>query len=184
MKTSLARFTLLLALFFCAAGFGMAQKVGVVNVSKVLDGYYKMKDAKERLVNSEKAAREELSLFQKELNEHVVKLKEMEKKMQNPNIDTSSLRAEYQEMVKKAQEKRDDLIQYKQRVDSTLATRRRNLIVENVKDVREAVGIVAAARKLDLVLNSAEGHASVLYVGAKLDVTGDVLAHLNAKAPK
>lgn len=162
----------------------MGQKIGAVDVSKVLDGYYKVKDARERLLNSEKAAREELALFQKELNDQVTKLKEMEAKLKNPNIDTTSLRAEYQKLVKKAQEKRGDLLQYKQRAESTIATRRRNLIVEHVKDVREAVKVVASAKKLDMVVNSAEGHAAVLYVVPQLDVTAEVLAHLNAKAPK
>ena len=184
MKTSLLRSAFLLTLFFCATGFGMAQKIGVVNVSKVLDGYYKVKEARERLLNSEKAAREELALFQKELNDQVTQLKEMEAKMKNPNIDTSSLRSTYQEMVKKAREKQDDFLQYKQRAESTIRTRRNNLIVEHFKEVREAVKVVAAAKKLDLVVNSSEGHAVVLHVAPQFDITVEVLAHLNAKAPK
>ena len=41
----------------------LAQKVAVVDVQKVFDGYQKVKDARERLEKSSKIAKEELSLI-------------------------------------------------------------------------------------------------------------------------
>ena len=94
--------------FFCC----FAQKVAVVDVQKVFDGYQKVKDARERLDKSKKIANEELEIFKDELGKIVKELKEMEEKLKNPNLESSALKSQYQEKVKKAKEKQDDMIAY------------------------------------------------------------------------
>ena len=109
--------------FFCC----FAQKVAVVDVQKVFDGYQKVKDARERLDKSKKIANEELEIFKDELGKIVKELKEMEEKLKNPNLESSALKSQYQEKVKKAKEKQDDMIAYDKRVKATIAQRQRNL---------------------------------------------------------
>ena len=84
----------------------LAQKVAVVDVQKVFDGYQKVKDARERLEKSSKIAKEEIDIFRDELGNIVKELREMEEKLKNPNIDSSALKGKYQEKVKKQGEKR------------------------------------------------------------------------------
>ena len=81
---------LLLVCLFAATTFVHAQKIGVVDVQKVFDGYHKVKDARERLDKSKKVAMEELEIFRDELEKIVEELREMEEKLKNPNIESSS----------------------------------------------------------------------------------------------
>ena len=80
-----------------------SQKVAVVDVQKVFDGYQKVKEARERLEKSSKIAKEEIDIFRDELGNIVKELREMEEKLKNPNIDSSALKGKYQEKVKNAQ---------------------------------------------------------------------------------
>ncbi|MBU61605.1 MAG: hypothetical protein CMI26_03785 [Opitutae bacterium] len=174
---------LLSATVIClASSIAQAQAIGVVDVQKVFDGYHKVRDARERLEKSRKIANEEIGIFREELGSIVKELKETEEKLKNPNIDSSTLRSKYQEQVKKAKEKQDDLIQYDKRTKATISQRQRNLLVEHIADIREAVDKVASTKKLDLVINSSETQLGVFYVNPSLDVTKDVIAVLNATA--
>ena len=56
--------------------------------------------------------------------------------------------------------------------------------MEHIADIRKAVDKVSSVKKLDLVINSSETQLGVFYVKPQLDVTSDVIAILNASAPK
>ena len=115
-----------------------AQKIAVVDVQKTFDGYQKVKDARERLDRSKKIAVEELEIFKDELEKIVKELREMEEKLKNPNIESSNLKASYQEKLKKAKEKQEDMVAYDKRAKATIAQRQRNLLVEHLGDIRES----------------------------------------------
>ena len=153
-------------------------------MQKVFDGYQKVKDARERLDKSKKIATEELEIFRDELAKIVKDLKQMEAKIKNPNIESSSLKTDYQEKVKKAKEKQDDMVAYDKRAKATIAQRQRNLLVEHLEDIRGAVNKVAAAKGLDLVVNSSETQLGVFYAKDKLNITQDVIVTLNASSTK
>jgi Skp family chaperone for outer membrane proteins len=184
MKKSLPQLLFSATVICLASSMVQAQSIGVVNVQKVFDGYHKVKDARERLEKSRKIANEEIGIFREELGSIVKELKETEEKLKNPNIDSSTLRTKYQEQVKKAKEKQDDLIQYDKRTKATISQRQRNLLVEHIADIRKAVDKVSSVKKLDLVINSSETQLGVFYVKPTLDVTSDVIAVLNASAQK
>lgn len=178
MKTS---FNLFLFSFVILTVSAYAQKIGVVDVQKVFDGYHKVKDARERLDKSKKVAMEELEIFRDELEKIVEELREMEEKLKNPNIDTSSLKSKYQDKVKVAKEKQDDMVAYDKRAKATIAQRQRNLLVEHLEDIREAIKKVSTAKGLDLVLNSSETQLGVFYSSSKTDYTEEVVVTLNAE---
>ncbi len=158
-----------------------AQKIGVVDVQKVFDGYQKVKEARERLDKSKQVAMEELEIFRDEMEKIVNELKEMEEKLKNPNIDTSTLKEKYQEKVKVAKEKQDDMVAYDKRAKATIAQRQRNLLVEHLEDIRAAIKKVSLAKGLDLVLNSSETQLGVFYSSDNTDYTEEVIVTLNAE---
>jgi len=158
-----------------------AQKIGVVDVQKVFDGYEKVKEARERLDRSKKVAMEEFEIFRDEMEKIVFQLKEMEDKLKNPNIDTELLNKKYQETVKLAKEKQEDMVAYDKRAKATIAQRQKNLLVEHLGDIRTAIQKVSETKGLDLVLNSSETQLGVFYSTESTDFTEDVIAILNAK---
>lgn len=158
----------------------VAQKVAVVDVQEVFDEYKKVKDARERLEKSKKIAQEELEIFRDELKKIVDELKLLEEKLKNPNIESSALKSKYQEMVKKAKEKQEDMIAYDKRAKATIGQRQRNLLMEHLEDIRAAIGKVAAAKGLDMILNSSETQLAVFYADGDFDVTKEVIATVNS----
>jgi Skp family chaperone for outer membrane proteins len=171
----------ILILFFSMAQTLVAQKIGVVDVQKVFDGYQKVKEARERLDKSKQVAMEELEIFRDEMGKIVSELKEMEEKLKNPNIDTSSLKDKYQEKVQVAKEKQEDMVAYDKRAKATIAQRQRNLLVEHLEDIRAAIKKVASAKGLDIVLNSSETQLGVFYSSDGSDFTEEVIVTLNAE---
>ena len=170
--------------FLFSVAISHAQKVAVVDVQKVFDGYQKVKEARERLDKSKKIAMEELEIFRAEMEKIVKELKEMEEKIKNPNIDSTALRTKYQEKVGKAKVKQEDMVSYDKRAKATIAQRQRNLLVEHLEDIRGAVKRVASAKKFDLILNSSETQLGVFFAGEKFDVTEEVIVTLNANVSK
>ena len=161
-----------------------AQKVAVVDVQKVFDGYQKVKEARERLDKSKKIAMEEIDIYRAEMEKIVKELKEMEDKIKNPNIDSTTLREQYQKKVEKAKVKQEDMVSYDKRAKATIAQRQRNLLVEHLADIRAAVQKVANLKGYDMILNSSETQLGVFYAGDKYDVTEEVIITLNASPIK
>ena len=164
--------------------FSHAQKIAVVDAIRVFEGYQKVKDAQVRLDKSRKIAVEEIQIFRAELEKIVNELKEMEDKLRNPNLESAELKAKYQEKLKEAKVKRDDMIAYDKRAKATINQRQRNLLVEHLADIRAAVQKVAAAKGFDIILNSSETQLGVFYAGGNFDVTENVIITLNASAKK
>ena len=168
-----------IALFAFAQSL-FAQKIGVVDVQKVFDGYQKVKDARERLDKSKQVAMEELEIYNDEIKKIVNELKEMEEKLKNPNIDTSTLKQKHQEKVKVFKDKQDDMVAYDKRAKATIMQRQRNIMDEHLEDIRAAIKKVSAAKGLDLVLNSSETQLFVFYASDSTNYTEEVMVTLNA----
>ena len=104
--------------------------------AKGFDGYQKVKDARERLDKSKKIAMEELEIFRDELEKIVKELKEMEEKLKNPNIESSSLKAQYQKRSRKP--KRSKMIWLLMiRERKRLLPNAKESLVEHLEDIRE-----------------------------------------------
>ena len=125
------------------------RKGAVVDVQKVFDGYQKVKEARERLEKSSKIAKEEIDIFRDELGNIVKELREMEEKLKNPNIDSSALKGKYQEKVKNAQAKRKMIwLNMRKEHGQLSAQRQKNLLVEHLGDIREAIEKVSNTKKI------------------------------------
>ena len=73
--------------------FTFGQKIAVVDVQKVFDGYQKVIDARERLEKSSSIAKEEIDIFKDELSKIVKELREMEEKLKIQISKVQHLRA-------------------------------------------------------------------------------------------
>jgi Skp family chaperone for outer membrane proteins len=76
------------------------------------------------------------------------------------------------------------MVSYDKRAKATIAQRQRNLLVEHLGDIREAVKKVATQKNFDLIINSSETQLGVFYAGEKFDVTEEVIITLNAGVKK
>lgn len=184
MNASLLSLSVLLSLFpALLSAQTTPRNVGVVNIAKVFDEYYKVKEAKARMAKSQKIFKEEMGIFQSELEKLINGFNEIQTKLKNPNLDSDALRKQGQGMLKVIREKEADIKQYQTRTLATLRQREQNLLAQHTSDIRDAIAKVAAAKNLDLVLNSA-GQQFVLFAKPTFDITAEVTAIINAAAPK
>jgi len=172
------RFLSLSLLIIPLVTFG--QKIAVVDVQKVFDGYQKVIDAKLRFEKSAEIAAEEIDIFKDELRNIIKEIREMEEKLKNPNIDSSSLKGNYQEKLRKLKEKEKDLVDYQKRTSETFRQRNLNLKTEALSDIRAEIAKISSSGKIDLVLNSAQINLAVMFASDKLDITENVILALNS----
>ena len=93
MKTSWISLPFLMSLLTVTlAAQSTPRNIGVVDVAKVFDEYYKVKEAKERMGKSQKIFKEEMEIFQKELKKLVDEFNEIQTKLKNPNLDSEAIR--------------------------------------------------------------------------------------------
>ena len=184
MNSSLKLFFLLaLAVPAVLHGQSSPRKMAVVDVGKVFDDYYKVKEAKEKMNKSGKIFKDEMAIFEKELKKLVDEFNEIQTKLKNPNLDADALRNQAKEKLKVIRVKESDIKQYQERYRATMRQREQNLGVQALADIRKAIEKVAADKELDLVLSSA-GQQVVLFAKPAFDVTAEVIAIMNATQKK
>ncbi len=194
MKTTL-RLTPILAvaaLFCCGATAAQAQsfKVGVVDMNKVFSGYYKTKDAENKINDAREVAKKELD---ERMESHKGLLDEINQL--NKDVDNAALSpAAKSDRQKKREDKinqvrslEQEISEFKTSREKQLqeqAVRMRNTIVEEIMTV---VNARVKSDNYDLVLDksgqSLNGVLVVLHSNDKMEFSDDVITALNKTRP-
>ena len=174
MKTSLT-LTSLLAVGLCFAGVNAAQaqvKVGVVDMNKVFGGYYKTKDAENKIND----ARDEINALNKEVD--------------NPALSASAKTDRQKKRDEKIQQTRQleqEINEFKTSREKQLqeqAVRMRNQIVEEIMTI---INSKVKNDNYDLVFDksgqSVNGVAVVLHSKDSMEFSDDVITALNKSRP-
>ncbi len=165
-------------------------KIGVVDMSKVFDGYYRREQAdtqlKDRAADFEKARQGMVSDFETAKTEF--------ERLRESATDLS-LSVEERENRKAAAEKKlldirqieQDVAQFDRTSRSTLTEQRRRMMERIVEEIKEVVAEKGKAGAYDLVLDvkavSMAEVPIVLYHNGSNDLTREVLAELNSRRP-
>ena len=192
MKTSTI-LSSLLAVGLCFAGATAADaqvKVGVVDMNKVFSGYYKTKDAENKINDAREGAKKELD---ERMESHKQLLDEINGL--NKDIDNAALSATAKADRNK---KRDDKIAQVRSLEQEIqefktsrerglqeqAVRMRNQIVEEIMTI---INARVKSDNFDLVLDksgqSLNGVNMVLHANDKMEFSDDVIAQLNKNRP-
>ncbi len=183
-----------ICLFTLMAGLAwpaLAQpKVGVVDMNKIIEGFYKAKAVKaalkdhvaeldkegQSLMDELKKANEDYKRAIEESNNMAVSAEEREK---------SKKVAEAK--FKEAQDKQQNLELFNRRADAQLREKQRQMTEKIVDEVRTVISAQAKAAGYSLVLDvtgeSVRGTPVVLYTNGENDLTTAVLGQLNNLAP-
>ena len=186
-----SKFFLGLALFtLLPLGALAQQRIAVVNLRTVFDGYYKTKAADATL-------KERTGEFKKEktaMVEQYQKLTENYKKAME-DANNQAISADEREKRKKAAE--DSLLEVKQmeqalqefdrRAFATLEEQEQRMREKLLKEIQEVIDLKAKAGNFTLIVNTASetrnSNPAVLFSSGQDDLTDSVLKDLNAKAP-
>ena len=174
------------------AGFARAAdtqnlKIAVIDMQKVFDGYYKTKDAEEKLKAKAKSYQDELKDREKEvekLKEDFTKLLEETK---NPALTEDVKKQKQDAAEKKAQEGRMLLNQFNSLSNTRgkeLNEQRSRVRSDIVADIRKEIDAKSKKESYSLVFDksgmTSTGLPPLLYSLESFEITTDILKALNA----
>ncbi len=191
MKTTLALSSVVLGLLFAGATGAQAQsKIGVVDMNKVFSGYYKTKDAENKINDAREVAKKELDDRMESHKELLDEINQLNKDIDNAAL-SSSARAD-------RTKKRDDKIQQVRTLENEIndfknsrekqlqeqAVRMRNQIVE---EIMKLVDDKVKSDNYDLVFDksgqSLNGVQIVLHSKDSMEFSDDIISALNKNRP-
>jgi len=173
-----------------AAAQSSSPRIGIVDLRKVFDGYYKTKDAdakiKEEAAGLEKTAKGMLEDYKKANEDY--------KQLMEAASDSAISAEEKQKRRKSAEDKlleirqlEQQVQQYQRQSEASLLEKRRRMREQILKEIRETVVTKAKAAGFSLVIDTAADSVNqtpiVLYTNGDNDMTEDLLKQLNANAP-
>jgi outer membrane protein len=167
-----------------------APKIVVVDMAKLLDEHPETADQNAKLKGDEAKANEELEKLNKEGQDLVNQLKEMEEKGKNPTLSTEakeSLQTEMRAKIEEIQRKQNEVQSFRGNTQRSLQQRIQNFRKIMFEKISVTVTDVAKAKGATLVLDKSGlthiGVSPVVYADSAYDITADVQAKLGKAAP-
>jgi Skp family chaperone for outer membrane proteins len=186
----LLRTLLALTLPFCALATQADQRIAVVNLRSVFDGYYKTKAAdaalKERAGEFDKEKKALLEQYQKLSGEY---------KQAVEDANNQAISAEEREKRKKtaegklveAREMEQTITQFDRQAETSLGEQERRVRTKLLEEIQVVIEAKAKAGKFTLVLDTAAESRNrtpiILFTAGEADLTDPVLTELNSTAP-
>lgn len=175
-----------LSMFAVASARGVELKVGVINLDRAFNEYYKTKLADAQL----KQQADEFNEERKKLIEEYEKLQEQFAKLRDESQNIALSESVRSAKRDEAEDKLVELRDFESRIRRFDETRRKQLDDQSrrmrkriVDEILQTANNYAKVRGFQLVLDSSaqslNGVEMVLYADPKLDITDDVLGELN-----
>ena len=191
MKIRLTLSTLLAAAAFCAAApAAHAQKIATVDMNKVFSGYYKTKDAENKINDARESAKKDLDERMESHKSMLDEINQLNKDIDNPALaqqaksDRQKKREEKNNQVRQLEQEIQEFKTSRERQLQEQAVRMRNQIVEEIMKV---VNDKVKDDKFDMVFDksgqSMNGVQIVLYSQDKMDFSDEVITALNKTRP-
>lgn len=185
--------TTLLAVGLCSLGATAANaqvKVGVVDMNKVFSGYYKTKDAENKINDERESAKKELDDRLESRKQLIDEINALNKEVDKPELSASAKTErtkKREEKIGQAQSLEREIQEFKQTREKALqerAVRMRNQIVEEIMAV---INTRVKAENFDLVLDksgqSLNGVQIVLHSRDNMEFSDEVVTALNKTKP-
>lgn len=186
--------SILTLIAFGAAALGLAAqpalKIVTVDMSKLLEGYYKTEDQVAKLKANEQKAQEELERMAKELNTLVEQYKETAEQAKNtlltPEARTKA-EGDAAKMVEELQRRQNEANQFKGKSQQLLQGQLNNIRSQLLDEIGKRVTEIAKNKGATLVVDrtapSMIGIPSILYSDTGYDITDEVMTDINKDRP-
>jgi Skp family chaperone for outer membrane proteins len=182
---------LLLALFAMPGATQTAQaqtKIATVDMSKLLNGYWKTKQAQLLLDNSKTDMQKTLKDMADGLQKAETDYKALLVQAQDPaisDVERDRRKQAAADKNKEINQNKTALDEFNHQAEIQMQEKVQRITSNLVADIKAAVGAKAKLAGYALVLNTGGevGSSAITYSSGELDITADVLAQLNAGAP-
>lgn len=191
MNTHSLKALLLAATVLAASASAHAQvKLGIVDLRKVFDGYYKTREADTKI----KGEAAELEKNAKAMLDDYRKTNEEYKGLVEAAGDSAISADEKQKRRKAAEDKlleirnlEQQVQQYQRQSEATLLEKRKRMRDQILREIRETIVAKSKAAGFTFVMDVAADSVNqtpiVLYTNGENDITDELLRQLNANAP-
>lgn len=167
-----------------------APKVGVIDLKKVFDNYWKTKQADANL----KSQAGELDKKRKQMMDDYDKSKEEYNKLLESTKDQAVSESEREKRKKDAEAKlmvireiETSMQQFDRTARTTLGEKQRQMRENILREIKEAISAKAKSGGYDMIMDvaaeSVNGTLVIPYWNGQGDISDDVLSHINANAP-
>jgi outer membrane protein len=191
MKNTLALSAAVLGLYFAGAAGAQAQvKIGVVDMNKVFSGYYKTKDAENKINDAREVAKKELDDRMESHKQLLDEINQLNKDIDNPALsaatktDRTKKREDKIQQVRTLENEINDFKNSREKQLQEQAVRMRNQIVEEIMTLVEDR---VKTDNYDLVFDksgqSLNGVQIVLHSKESMDFSDDIITALNKTRP-
>ncbi|MEO6847367.1 MAG: OmpH family outer membrane protein [Chthoniobacterales bacterium] len=184
-------FVSLLAITFLAPSCFAQMKVGTINLEKVLNEYYKTKDAQAKLQDVEKSAQKELDDRVATFKGLAEELKKLDAEANKPELSKDKLdeaRKQFQTKANELRTKEQEINDFKKlrqnQLQEQMIRMRKGIIDEIVKVVNDKVKGEGYDLVLDRSALSVTGTPVTIFAKDDMDFSGAIITTLNKNAPK
>jgi len=185
-------FTSLLAVALLAAPSCFAQvKIGTVNLEKIVNDYYKTKDAQAKLQDVEKSAQKDLDdklVGYKALVEEVKKLDAEANKTELSKEKLDDARKQFQQKVNELRTNEQEINDFRttrqKQIQDQMIRMRKSIIDEILKVVNDKVKADGYDLVLDRSAVSVTGTPVTVFARDDMDFSAAIVGTLNKDAPK
>jgi outer membrane protein len=167
-----------------------APKIVIVDMAKLLDDHYETADQNAKLKGDEAKANEELEKLNKEGQDLVAQLKELEEKAKNPAIAADAkekLQTEMRAKIEEIQRKQNEVQSFRGNTQRSLQQRIQNFRKIMFEKINVTVVEVAKKKGANLVLDKSGfshiGISTVIYADSSFEITEDVQKEINKGRP-
>src|SRR5438552_2834899 len=179
-----------IAFFFTAHSQAETNKIGIIDMTRVFDKYYKTKQAQaqvdDQTADFEKRKKGMMDDYQK-ANRDYKKLMESATDQAVSSDERDRRKSAAEKKLLEIQEIQQDANLFQRTTDEQLKMQARRMTEIILRDIRDLVEAKAKAGGYTLVIDvaakSAVGTPIVLYTNGQNDMTQDVLNQLNSTAP-
>ena len=191
MKIRFTLTSLLAAAAFCAAApAAHAQKIATVDMNKIFQGYYKTKDAENKINDARESAKKDLDERMESHKGMLDEINQLNKDIDNPALaqqaksDRQKKREDKINQVRQLEQEIQEFKNSRERQLQEQAVRMRNQIVEEIMTV---INARVKNDNYDLVFDksgqSINGVAVVLHSKDSMEFSDDVITSLNKNRP-
>ena len=181
-KTLIALLLATAILMPARASAGVEQKMATVNVEKTLKDYWRTAVEEKRLKKAVEDVEKRIAGENKKQTERLTELQNMQKVLQNPNLNQAAHARHRQqfEVKKKAFEQNaTTLNNWKASQNKDLSEKQRKAYAKIREEIQAVISAQAKKNGFTVVIDS----KALLFSDATLDITNQVLAQLNVNDP-
>lgn len=185
-----AAFALVVMPLFAASASAQGLKIGVIDMQKALNDYYKTAQKVEEVNNVAKAEKEEMDQRQADYQILTKKLADLDKKARDNSMSQEDRQTAYNELLEVAQErqaKAREISEVQKRAQQKILEARSKMEIDLVTEIKGVVEAMSAEGGFDLVIDKSflpKANKVLVYTSENVpDLTADLIAKINADAP-